>query len=386
MQDNGSDTSSSRPTLVYGAGILLGVLNTATALFGIAMLIWAVSGLQETGEQWGLVGVMLFGGAALAFGAVVLVPATLLFFFTTSRRISRSFRRWVLVLAVLAVLTNGSALACIFGDWAWGTWTSQRANPLHATGLEHAIRTGDVAATHEILTSDLDLIHERDFYGNTPLMLAVKEGDPAMVKMLLDCGADPNETGWAGLPLPLHLAVQKSNVEIARLLLDGGADVNLGDGEHRTPLAYAIKRNNAALITLLKERGGVTEDTRALMSEAMHYSRIEQVKDLIENRGFDPKYRYPNGSTLISKAARNNNRELVLYLLSKGADITARYPGGTALHDAAFEGHTDMCLLLIEHGVPLDVRNHLGETALEVARQGGHDETVRVLKEHDVPE
>ena len=56
-------------------------------------------------------------------------------------------------------------------------------------------------------------------------MLAAKNGDKNIVKLLLQHGADPNITDINGSS-PLHWAAQASFGDIVELLLEQGAEVN----------------------------------------------------------------------------------------------------------------------------------------------------------------
>lgn len=68
-------------------------------------------------------------------------------------------------------------------------------------------------------------VHTRSFLGDTPLHLAVREGDLDAVALLLDAGADPNAKGDFGFT-PLHEAVLANHAEIVSLLLARGASAS----------------------------------------------------------------------------------------------------------------------------------------------------------------
>jgi hypothetical protein len=71
-------------------------------------------------------------------------------------------------------------------------------------------------------------INERDFEGNTPLLLACQAGSVEVATMLMDAGADVNASNRKG-DTPLLLACQAESVEVATKISAAGADV-LGAG------------------------------------------------------------------------------------------------------------------------------------------------------------
>jgi len=93
------------------------------------------------------------------------------------------------------------------------------------------------------------------------LFVAVKERDQARLQESLNAGADPNQVadnGWT----PLHEAVFVGDVAIVRLLIEGGANVNArvakdakGKSNQWTPLLLAISYNRAGIVSELLQRG-----------------------------------------------------------------------------------------------------------------------------------
>jgi ankyrin repeat protein len=91
--------------------------------------------------------------------------------------------------------------------------------------------------------------------GMTPLHLATETNNAALVKLLLERGADPNPTTRDQAWTPLHLTTFPSpdRSEIARLLLEHGGDPTLRDAGGRTALDYADERH-LGIATLIRAR------------------------------------------------------------------------------------------------------------------------------------
>ena len=53
---------------------------------------------------------------------------------------------------------------------------------------------------------------------------------------------------------PLHLAVQNGNIEIVKMLLDAGHDLNAVNADDLTPLQLAIQLGHTEIVTLLSEK------------------------------------------------------------------------------------------------------------------------------------
>jgi len=94
-------------------------------------------------------------------------------------------------------------------------------NAPQPAALQSAAASGDTTQTTALLDQGAAL-DARDDLGRTPLMLAVMQRKPEVVRLLLDRGADPNIADSAGLT-PLQQAKQKHFREIAALLERAGA-------------------------------------------------------------------------------------------------------------------------------------------------------------------
>ncbi|PCG18900.1 ankyrin repeat domain-containing protein [Brachyspira sp. G79] len=166
------------------------------------------------------------------------------------------------------------------------------------------------------------------FKDSTPLFLAVQFGYNDLAKEFIKEGADVNarvddmETE-GGMDM-LYYAVRNNNPEMTKILIDKGLDKNRDYGyEYSTYLTdIAIGNNNLDILKLLVKRGDSKE-------------------------------------TLIPEAVRENNIEMVKYLLSIGQDIDAQrfYDGfwvDSPLKVAAENGYIEMAKFLIDEGANLN--------------------------------
>jgi len=93
-----------------------------------------------------------------------------------------------------------------------------------------------------------------------PIYGAAGRGDPAIVALLLDCGADANDRTNDGRT-PLFTAVTSGHIEVCSLLLARGADPNIAEHSNSlyttgaTPLHEAAANDCMELVALLLSYG-----------------------------------------------------------------------------------------------------------------------------------
>jgi hypothetical protein len=94
-------------------------------------------------------------------------------------------------------------------------------------------------------------LDERNSHDETPLMLAVIQGEVEVARELIEKGADVNKTGWT----PLHYAASKGHLELIHLLLDEDAYIDAESPNGTTPLMMAAgySENPMACKVLLDE-------------------------------------------------------------------------------------------------------------------------------------
>jgi uncharacterized protein len=180
---------------------------------------------------------------------------------------------------------------------------------------------------------------------------AVEHRNAALVRKLLDAGADVNATQVDGMTA-LHWAVYNDDAATARMLVRAGATVNAPNQYGVPPLSLASTNGNADLVKLLLEAGANAKAT------------------------------LPGGETVLMTAARAGNLDTVKALLARGADPNARERSDqTALMWAAAEGHAAVVRVLIDGGADIRAKVESGFTPLLFAVREGQIEVARTLLE-----
>ena len=257
---------------------------------------------------------------------------------------------------------------------------------------------------------------------STALLFAAQQGDVESARILLEAGADVNETTPEGLSV-LLVAIDSGHESLARFLVEKGANPNAADSSGLTALHYALlkglsiiqglrfritdpmtpylyRRNMAELVKVLLAHGAKPNERISKQlppnsrNRQHHYLRplgatpfllaaasgdAGTMRSLVQ-AGADPLLMTEDRTTALLLAAgvgRDDDRmkeeeegalEAVKLALELGADLNATNRSGTtALHGAAFIGADSIIQLLVEKGSRLEARDKWGQTALSIA-------------------
>lgn len=169
----------------------------------------------------------------------------------------------VIVVGVMFVgaLTTGIALSATIIKLADTTFEETYTDEeiyadeeTHTNDLISAAKNGDTALVKELLEQGADP-NEADYDGWTALMSAVDHNNAEMVNALLDADANPNMVEDAYENTALTLAVSSGYIELITLLLAFGADPNQQDSFGWTPLMTAASYGEEEAARILLQNG-----------------------------------------------------------------------------------------------------------------------------------
>ena len=213
-----------------------------------------------------------------------------------------------------------------------------------AIELTLAIKGGNIPALEQLLATRPGLAAER-ITGrkggtSTPLHFVTDwpgyfPNGPAIVRILIEAGADPNALTSPGKPeTPLHYAASSDDADVAEALIDGGADLEVPGGSIGTPLDNAVgygcwhvarlfvargarvdKLWHAAALGLLPRleelivAGPAADELNEAFWQACHGGQ-RRAAELLLNRGADPVKipDYASGQTPVQVAGALDTR------------------------------------------------------------------------------
>jgi ankyrin repeat protein len=159
-----------------------------------------------------------------------------------------------------------------------------------------------------LLHHDRDITHKsvdgwnahKNEDGWNAVHIATRNGNLSIVHLLLDAGADINETTTTDQMTPLFIAADWNLEEMVQMLIGRGADIMIKNKDGESPLYAAVSCGHLAA-------------TKALLSS------MDQAS-IISKRN--------NGETALYRAAKDSKEEIVLLILGTKAYLPARHEIG----------------------------------------------------------
>jgi ankyrin repeat protein len=130
------------------------------------------------------------------------------------------------------------------------------AAPRNDLDIYEACTMGYVDRVRELVIAHPALVNNFSPDGFTPVALAAYFGQPDVVEVLINAGADVNIQARNPMKVAaIHAAVAARNTRIVKMLLHAGADPNLQQQQGYTPLQAAMANDDQTIVELLKAYG-----------------------------------------------------------------------------------------------------------------------------------
>ncbi|NXS31146.1 ASZ1 protein, partial [Pomatostomus ruficeps] len=188
---------------------------------------------------------------------------------------------------------------------------------------------------------------------NEALKKALFRGDMSLIEELLNSGISIETSfqfGWT----PLMCAASVANFAVVRLLLDRGANA-----------CFEIDKYTVLMA--------------ACTAQASEENILNTV-ELLLSRNADPNLSCRKQMTALMYAARKGYPRVVAFLVAHGSHINAQDENGyTALIWAAQHGHRSVILKLLELGADKNLQTKDEKTAADLAKINKHSEIFSLL-------
>lgn len=147
--------------------------------------------------------------------------------------------------------------------------------PLHA-----AVERGDLEMVDLLLANGAD-VNVRNYFGQVPLFLALRDGHPQIARRLIEAGTTPvvTEAGWT----LLMAGARSGNAELVGRLIELGSPVNAArpEGRRITALMMAADEGDVAVVQLLLQNGADPSIQNGDGKTALDYADNDTIAGLL---------------------------------------------------------------------------------------------------------
>jgi ankyrin repeat protein len=264
--------------------------------------------------------------------------------------------------------------------------------------LVAAVRAGDAAAVRQLLDRGADPQTRAPDTGLTVLMMAAGQADADSVRLLLEAGADVFTADRGAGATALHKACQGGSVPVVRALIEAGAFVDaVAASTGHTPLMDALWFKFPEVARFLQEHdAGVHLSTHYGFTLQEHFAfelkvntvgqeRLLLAEQYLNDRlGSDERRA---GEHRLMAAVTSGDTSTVRRLLTEGAEVDQRFPIVNGFNDAhtpllvaARDGHTEIAAMLLGAGADVNATEPtFGAVPLHKAVYNGHIELTALI-------
>ena len=133
--------------------------------------------------------------------------------------------------------------------------------PARSIDLVDAAKHGHMAELRaKLQLTDVDVNTQEDARGRSVVHIAACHGQTEVIRLLLQCGGDPNRANPNG-NTAVHTAAANGHTDAIQLLLQSGGDPNRADNYGHSPMRYAAQYSR--IQQLLQSAGGKMLQSRA---------------------------------------------------------------------------------------------------------------------------
>ncbi len=242
--------------------------------------------------------------------------------------------------------------------------------------LWDAVKSESLDGVKAAMMSGAD-INQRDSIGYTPLMRAAVNGSEDIVKYLCQNNAQLNVQSLYNEDTALSVAAHYNRPSCIKILIESGADINQTDCNGWTPLMHAVKNGSEEIVILLCENNAnlniqnCTHYTAVTL--AARYNKPSCLEVLIK-AGADVFLKTSSGKTGLELAIQKENTECVQILKEHINNSLWKAVSTGSLNDVKTE---------IDFGADINLRGSNGRTLLMQAVQNGSEEVVKLLCENN---
>ena len=254
--------------------------------------------------------------------------------------------------------------------------------------LIEALDQNSLPKANQLLDQGADMAAKEPYTGRTCLMAAATRSDEAIIRRMIQRGADINAMDVSrSTPLYYLLATGHPTLTLVKLLLPKADLMRHNFGSGTLALERAVEIRNPQIVRVLLDgganAGGKGMAGKPLLIAAVEADDLATVRELVSH-GASVNVPGQQGERALQTTLGLGDDAMAQYLIAHGADINvADADGNTPLLLAAANNLSGTLTALLAKGAKVNARNKKGETALIVAVRDGRGEMVdALLKAH----